>query len=100
VNRRFTHGKVDRPLRGFADIVLTSSKGLLDPPNKKAADSKGICGFRFANYVRLIFNFYMLNHARVTGSHVVDTDFVFRSQSAFHNVTCFIDDSDRRVERE
>jgi hypothetical protein len=27
-------------LLGFADIISTSSKGLLDPPNKKAADSK------------------------------------------------------------
>jgi len=54
----------------------------------------------FANYVRLILNFYVLDDARLTGAGVIHADFIFRCQSAFHDVASSVDNPRWCVERE
>src|SRR4051812_40578372 len=72
----------------YKAATITSRKKGAD---KKAADSKGICGFRFANYVRLILNFYMLDGTGVTCAGVVNAHPVFWRQRPFHDVPRLVD---------
>ena len=76
--------KVDRPLcramainAAFA-AICNIEQGDCSIHQTKKPQNHVILRLLFANYVRLIFNFYVLDHARFTGSRVIHPDFVFR----------------------